>query len=173
METWKAIPGWAARYEASSAGQIRSLDMLCPGRSQKPTLRKGRTLKHVVKGGRYRCVTLTDAAGNRRQTFVHGSIALTFIGTKPKGSLTRHLDDNRANNTATNLAYGTRLDNAADAQRNGRVARGDRHGCAQLSEEAVRAIRESKDASSDLAARHSVTKTHVWAVRSRRVWRHM
>lgn len=51
-------------------------------------------------------------------------VAETWLGEKPSpATLVRHLDDNSMNNAATNLAYGTWLDNAADAKRNGRNSR--------------------------------------------------
>jgi hypothetical protein len=44
----------------------------------------------------------------------------TFVGPPPdKDSKARHLDDNRENNTLSNLAWGTQQDNVHDALRNG------------------------------------------------------
>jgi hypothetical protein len=55
--------------------------------------------------------------------------------------LVRHKDGDPGNNTATNLAYGTQLDNMADAFAHGTIARGSRLPQAKLNEEKVLEIR--------------------------------
>jgi len=46
-------------------------------------------------------------------------MALTFIGPRPPGAEVRHLDDDKTHNNAENIAYGTRMENTADAIANG------------------------------------------------------
>lgn len=174
METWIPIPGWAERYEVSDAGHVRSKDMAVPAGpgGVGTAIRRGRTLKLVVKGGRYRCVTLARGA-TREQWFVHDLVALAFVGPKPPGLETRHLNDHHADNRATNIAYGTREENEADRQANGKVMKGESHGCAKLTEEEVLSIRSSPEGSTELSRRHGVSPSHIWAIRNRRVWRHI
>lgn len=52
---------------------------------------------------------------------IHKLVAEAFIGKRPAGKVIRHRNDNRDDNRLVNLAYGTRKDNAADAERNGKV----------------------------------------------------
>ena len=52
-------------------------------------------------------------------------VAFAFIGPRPDGNVVRHLDGNKDNNRADNLAYGTHQDNADDDRRLG-VRRGYR-----------------------------------------------
>lgn len=174
MPIWKPIPGWEHRYEVSSDGQVRSKDSRVNAGKNGSGIatRKGRVLKPVQKSGRYLCVTLADGA-RREQRFIHDIVAEVFIGPKPNGMETRHLDDVRSNNTVTNIRYGTHRDNEDDRMRNGRVPRGERHGCAKLTEEQVRAIRCSNEPPSSLSQRYSVTSAHIHAVRTRRVWCHI
>lgn len=42
-----------------------------------------------------------------------------FLGPRPDGLETRHLDGNPANNSARNLRYGTKSENAQDRVRHG------------------------------------------------------
>ena|SRR5665647_230552 len=63
----------------------------------------------------YRTVTVA-----RRMRYVHELAAQAWLGPRPIGAVVRHLDDVPSNNSRENLAYGTRQDNALDAQRNGR-----------------------------------------------------
>ncbi|WP_180768758.1 HNH endonuclease signature motif containing protein, partial [Vibrio parahaemolyticus] len=45
---------------------------------------------------------------------VHELVALTFIGERPKGQVTRHLDGDKLNNRPGNLMYGTEKENQSD-----------------------------------------------------------
>jgi hypothetical protein len=60
-------------------------------------------------------------AGAKR--YVHALVTEAFHGPRPAGQVARHLDDVPTHCTANNLAWGTHADNAADAIRNGRIAR--------------------------------------------------
>lgn len=171
MEVWRPIEGWP-RYEVSSEGRVRSRDTVVGATNGSTALRKGRVLKLVSKGGRYLAVTLCDV-GLREQVFVHDIVAANFVGPKPEGAQTRHLDDCKTNNRWTNLVYGTALDNAKDRDRNDRTQRGERHGMAVLTPGDVQAIRRSSAAGVDLAPRYGVTAAHISSIRRRRVWKHV
>jgi hypothetical protein len=55
-------------------------------------------------------------------------IAECFLPEKPfKSAIVRHLDDNKNNNAASNLAWGSAKDNALDRERNGKTSRGKNH----------------------------------------------
>jgi hypothetical protein len=62
-----------------------------------------------------------EIAGVTRQ--LHAVICEAFNGPAQPGQLCRHLNDDRADNRPENLAWGSALDNAADARRNGRLPR--------------------------------------------------
>jgi hypothetical protein len=57
---------------------------------------------------------------NGRPMMVHQLVARAFLGLRPEGQVTRHLDDDVMNNSISNLAYGTKSENREDAVRNGR-----------------------------------------------------
>jgi len=93
---------------------------------------------------------------------VHRMVAEAFHGPRPSPAHeVRHLDGDRANNRPSNLAWGTRQENAADrdlhgttarGRRNGaytkpeRVRRGDNNGRAILTTAQVREVRRRLDA---------------------------
>ncbi len=56
----------------------------------------------------------------------------------------RHLDTNMNNNRASNLAWGTALDNMADARLHGKTVKGERNGMARLTAERVAEMRLSR-----------------------------
>jgi hypothetical protein len=89
-------------------------------------VKKGDKYVNVHFWGRYPAVSLSN--GFMRKRFrIHRVVALLFIGPCPDGQMVRHLDDDPENNNVSNLAYGTREDNIADAIRNERFKKGDEH----------------------------------------------
>jgi hypothetical protein len=146
MEVWKPIP-LLELYEASDAGRIRSLPRVTQHYTGKPIVRGGRVLAGHVNPRGYVQVSLS-VEGRTRTAYVHALVAAAFLGPRPDGMVVRHLDGEGQNNAASNLAYGTHQENSDDMERHGTVLRGDRHGCAKLTADQVREIRE-------LAKRHS------------------
>lgn len=78
----------------------------------------------------YRFVSIRLDNGKWRSTVVHKLVLETFVGPPPvtgERMYACHIDDVQENNRLDNLRWGTRLENAADALRNGKVPSGERH----------------------------------------------
>lgn len=127
-EQWRFIPGWIALYEVSDRGRVRACERTV--RSRTPlgawTVRKIRRLvlkPRPNRRGHLRVMlhyTLIDGSDTRRlHAYVHRLVAEAFHGPAPEGTMALHRDDNKRNNAASNIYYGTRIDNAQDALRNG------------------------------------------------------
>lgn len=115
MTTWKPIPGHPD-YELSEEGQLRSWRKFGSGkgRADKPRL----LIPHKAPDGYYK---VTVATISRTHSInLHALMALTFHGERPEGAVVRHLDGNKENNSAANLAYGTPRENNLDTLRGGR-----------------------------------------------------
>lgn len=97
---WRPIPGHDG-YEASNLGQVRSLRRGTP---------------HVLA---------PHLAGPRREYLyvnlgsIHALVAAAFLGPRPEGQVTRHLNGDSKDNRPENLAYGTQSDNMRDALAHG------------------------------------------------------
>ena len=124
MEEWRPVSGYEGLYEVSSLGRVRSLPRVWEQVSKHGTLHKhtssGRTLKPGLTRQGYPSVVL----GRRRTRLVHRLVAEAFLGPCPAGKEVRHLDGTRTNNTISNLAYGTRSENIADAKLHGTFQKG-------------------------------------------------
>lgn len=69
--------------------------------------------------------------GKRVRIPVHRLVARDFLPSRPTPAhQLRHLDGNKKNNWASNLAWGTAKENAADRERHGRTSRGESHSIA-------------------------------------------
>jgi hypothetical protein len=126
MTEWRMIPS-VPHYLASDDGQVRWEK----GAPRKPYLDKKTGYFYVgfVIGGK------------RYTRTVHVLVAETFLGPRPPGAQVRHLDGNGGNNRPSNLAYGTAKENAADRERHGTTARGNRSGTAIIDDATVDFIR--------------------------------
>jgi hypothetical protein len=124
-EMWLVLEGFNKYEIISSDGRIRrsmretkSYTGL-PGRRLKP----GGLLKLQTQRHGYKSVTLINDAGAHKTIFVHQAVAILFHGPKPsKTHCACHLDDNKENNTAANIKWGTPKENEADKKRNGKTS---------------------------------------------------
>lgn len=132
-ERWRPIPGFDG-YEASNLGRVRSWRARY-GRRTRPLIRK--LIPNVRTG--YLDVMLWGKKPRLRK--VSQLILEAFVGLRPAGYETRHLDGNITNNRLDNLAWGTRRNQFDDQVRHGTDTRGERNGGAKLSHVQVRIIR--------------------------------
>ena len=83
-------------------------------------------VQHLDQGG-YPCVRVV-IKGKSKRIAVHKLVARAYLGPQPApGYEVRHLDGNKLNSHAGNLAWGTPKDNADDRERHGRTSRGSKH----------------------------------------------
>ncbi len=89
---------------------------------------RGRPLRAQTVRGGYLAVGVKRPGGSSREKKpVHQLVLIAFVGPRPAGAITRHLNGNPADNRPENLAWGTALENARDALRHGTTDRGQRH----------------------------------------------
>lgn len=98
------MPGWPT-YEVSTAGRVKSL-------------RFGRLLSPGVDSRGYLRTILSDH-GRKRHVQIHRLVMEAFVGPRPEGLVTRHLNGNPTDNRLENLRYGTPKENAQDAIQHG------------------------------------------------------
>lgn len=89
-----------------------------------------REMRQTLNADGYPSVRLT-IDGKRTRLAVHRLVAKHFLPPRPSSAHeVRHLDGDRMNSSVSNLAWGTRSENAADRERHGRTSRGQRHSLA-------------------------------------------
>ena len=107
-------------YEVTKDGRIFSIAHNWRGYGRRELA------QDLGRGGDLR-VRLT-IRGKRRPWKVHQLVALHHLPEPPVcATELRHLDGNKENNRADNLAWGTAKDNANDRELHGRTSRGEKH----------------------------------------------
>jgi hypothetical protein len=183
---YKIIPGFP-RYAAGSDGSIWSSCVLEYSHINRGWVREQagkawRRLKTPPNKKGYFQVNLR-ANGKTRHLLVHWVIAMTFIGPRPIGMEICHGDGNPANNSLSNLRYGTYQDNRMDMIRHGRTTvgkngrlRGECHPHAKLSNADVVEIRLARQHGETLAIiskKFKVSKSTVDIICRGRSWVHV
>ena len=135
-EEWQEIPGHEG-YEVSDHGRVRSY-----WRSRKGGGRYRQDTPHLLtlvpdgSASRWK----VHLGGQAQNKAVHTLVLLTFVGPPQPGQECRHLNGNKLDNRLSNLAWGTKQENAQDGVQHGTWA-GERNGRAKVTEETVRQIR--------------------------------
>lgn len=156
-EEWRNVPGFAS-YEVSNLGQLRRLH-----KTRYPSV----LVPYRAKRGKYLVFSLR-VDGTTKLVRLNRLVALAFHGEPPfLGADARHLDGDKENNYATNIAWGSRTDNEADKVRHGTSNQGERHGMAKLTNEQVRElVRRYRNGENPvtLAAEFKVNKSYPASV---------
>ena len=115
----KHTPG----YEVTREGRVYSVNHNWRGYGR-------RELDQTPNSDGYPSVRLT-IEGKRKRLAVHKLVALWFLPPRPSPKHEiRHLDGNKENPSADNLAWGTPKENADDRERHGKTSRGESHSLA-------------------------------------------
>ena len=96
-----------------------------------------------------------------------------FVGPCPQGVECCHNDGNCLNNAESNLRWDTSKSNKADQLLHGTRICGERINTAKLTAADVREIRDSGQSAGVLAEKFGVTKTLIYMILGRKVWKHI
>jgi hypothetical protein len=100
-----------------------------------------------IKMGAYSGLQLKRADGVIEKIYLHRAICEAFHGPCPDGQVCRHLDGNRKNNAAENLAWGTPKQNNADKIAHGTTTAGERNPMSKLNHSDVLEMRRLRNGS--------------------------
>ena len=169
-ECWLPIDGTESRYLVSNMGRILTMSYKNKKgtdgmRIMKPALDANGYLRTMVKmNGRYKTIK------------VHRIVAEAFIQNYFEKPQVNHIDNNRANNKASNLEWVTFKENIAHMMNQGRQTfnNGEKNGKSILTEDIVRKIRmEYKPyvvMMKDLAQKYGVKTCTIKDILTGRSW---
>ncbi len=138
QEVWRPVVGYEGFYEVSDQARVRGVERVLSGGRRV----KSRLLKQSLDSYGYRIVGLSRN-GKTKTITVHKVVALAFLGPKPDGMIVLHGPAGKADNSLSNLSYGTWAKNSGpDRERDGTLMRGKCNHKTKLTETDVRVIRK-------------------------------
>lgn len=171
-EVWKPVLGFEGRYEVSSLGGLRSLDMWKLNSIGRMRFHPGAVLSPCLYSSKYKMATFRGHAKQERR-LLHAVVCEAFHGPRPSGHQVAHNNGNRLDNRAENLRWATPTENALDKEMHGTGNKGVKHAMAKLSEDDVRRIRsrcENGESAESIASDFPVTRHCVWRIHHRKTW---
>lgn len=178
QEEWKDIPEWEGLYSVSNLGRVKSHERMINESRKEGWKPKSYVIKEIILKqsrdsiGRVRVSLSKNSKVKYR--FIHSLVLLAFVGKRPNGFECCHIDGNPSNNNLTNLYYGTRSDNIADAKRHGTFPMGSRRPGALLNPDKVLKIYElcvQGVSDSEIAKQFNVTRGCIVQIRIGKNWR--
>jgi hypothetical protein len=174
QEGWRPVAGYEGLYEVSDAGRVRSCARLVPTANRfGPFMRsypaKLKALYHDKDG--YVAVSL-GREGVQRAYRVSRLVLTAFDRAPEVGEEACHRNHNKNDNTASNLAWGTRAENEAQKDAAGR--RPPTTVSAKLPPETHEEVRRRKAAGENyqqIAAAFDCHWTSVWNLLKGKTWR--
>lgn len=113
-EMWADVSGTVGRYQVSTHGRVKSLDMLIKHPKSGMVIRKGKILSQRPDKAGYMCVCLTiDNAPSQR--LVHRLVAMSFLQQDTNKIQVNHIDLCKWNNMVSNLEWVTPSENIVHA----------------------------------------------------------
>lgn len=177
-EEWRSVEGYEGIYEVSSLGNVRSLDRVVIDKRGARYRYRGRTIKSskCKMWGYWRLLLCQGCKCSSFQ--VHALVARAFLGAKPDGMQTNHIDGNKDNNAASNLEYVTATDNCrhyvALGLRN--TMKGERHIGAKVTTDQVREIRRLRNGGmilKEIAEKFGVSVSTAGKIANGKAWSHV
>src|SRR3982750_1005718 len=105
-ENWKDVPDYEEHYQASTFGNVRSMDRIDYRKNNSdvytPHNIKGKILKQKTTKRGYKAVILCKD-GIIKHTSVHRIICLTFHSNTESKKMVNHIDGDKSNNRIENL----------------------------------------------------------------------
>jgi len=122
-EVWKDVKGYEGLYQVSNLGRVKSLERTVTAKNgSKRTIRQ-RILKPKTERNGYLRVILCKGNGKKKTLKVHRLVCEAFHENPENKPCVNHIDENKANNTASNLEWCSYKENNNHGTRNERRAK--------------------------------------------------
>lgn len=118
IEIWKDINGYNGKYQISNLGRIRDTNYR--------NTNKIKIRKILINNWGYQYVRITEN-GKIIHYFIHRLVYETFIGKIPENMQVNHIDEDKTNNSISNLNLLSPKDNSNYGTRNKRISETKKH----------------------------------------------
>lgn len=112
IEIWKGVVGHEDSYQVSNLGRVKSLARRVRLKHWSGTVSTRAVQERILKPGmQLKSGHVSVAIGKNNSRLVHQLVLEAFVGPRPAGRDTLHLNHKANDNRLENLRYGTRSEN--------------------------------------------------------------
>jgi len=123
-EIWRDVKGFEGLYQVSDKGRVKSLERTFIDKIGRKRTILGRILKPGITPSGYLQVHLFDSSrGVEKWFLVHRLVCGAFHQNPENKPCVNHIDENKANNAASNLEWCTAFENNTHGTRTARMAK--------------------------------------------------
>ena len=122
-EIWKDVKGYEGLYQVSNLGRVKSLERAIIRKDGKKLPVEERILEPSTNRYGYLLVNFSDSSGEKKTFPVHRLVCKTFHENPKNKPCVNHIDENKTNNTASNLEWCTYEENNNHGTHNTRMAK--------------------------------------------------
>ena len=122
-EEWRDIAGYEGCYQVSNLGRVKSLERTFIDKRKHKQHIKERILKPQPCRDGYLQVFLCNSSDKKKNFSVHRLVCGAFLENPENKPCVNHIDEDKTNNTASNLEWCTYKENSNHGTRNARMAK--------------------------------------------------
>lgn len=173
METWKDIPGFESKYQASTIGRIRSIGRKVRSHHGSYRIMNGKLLAPIPCVGYF----YVNICGKLRR--IHRLIAITFIANPNNKPQINHKNGIKTDNHVENLEWVTASENGVHAYKNNLITgrKGTSHHNCKLRNNDIYKIRKLYHAGNllqrEIALKFKVHQITISRIVSNKAWSHI
>lgn len=174
MEIWKDIKGYEGKYQVSNYGNVKSLPRTRKAKFNSVSYKQEIILKPKTANNGYLLVNLYIES-KRVMFSIHRLVALTFIDNPNNYPVINHKNGIKTDNRVENLEWCTQSHNRIHALENNlaKVAKGETHCQARLTNEQVLEIRNDNRKQWQIAKQYGISQTMVSHIKLKTAWKHI
>ena len=172
-EIWRPVVGMERFYRVSNYGRLKATFEGNHGQ-----FKPGRAINAWRQNNEYKMFRPWNPELKKfgKHKAVHAAVLEAFVGPRPPGAVSRHLDGDRTNNIVSNLAWGTCKQNYDDSRIHGTNCQGVRNGSSKLTEKDVikiRRLRKTGLTYKEIGLRFNTHWSNVLMITKLKTWKHV
>lgn len=170
-EVWKDIPNYEGKYQASTFGRIKGLEIVIVGYRGAKNFYKERIMSQGLNSTGYCSTRRTFIFDGKQTNLAHRLVAITFIENPDKLSEVNHKNGLKTDNTVGNLEWCTKSQNLKHAADVLDINTGTKHFRSKFTEKDVIDIFNMNGTEREIALKYGVSHSVIGFIKRKQSYK--